>query len=166
MSAGRRSRIRVRSCWRSSHCPGHGRNTEILCQLSLAQEPPNVRIEEDTPAAEDEEVERLQLAENLTSAQLAGCHCVLHTVPAAGVLRIPAEHGKLGRDAATQLAQDLAQDGLVSEVHPAVRARYSDAIPPLLSVVHRLPQSSSPRLQRVTSVLEMNRARQRARRPS
>src|SRR5262249_12581947 len=96
--------------------------------LRLAQVDARFGVEEDPAAADDEEVEALDLRDGLGARELAHRHGPIHAVPALRVLGVAREHRDLDRQGAPPLRNHRVKDRLVAEVQAAVRAGNSDAV--------------------------------------
>ena len=97
------------------------RDAELVRDEHLPQVLRGVAIVEDAAAAEDEEIEPLDLGVHLPARQGAGRDGALDLVSGQRVRGVPREHGDVRGDGRPQLAEDPLEDRLVAEVHPAVR---------------------------------------------
>jgi hypothetical protein len=82
---------------------------EHLPQIDLC-----IPVIEDSAAAQDQEIQFLDLWRDLLSGQRPNRDSVLDLVSGKGVRRIPGEDGDVSGHGGSQLAQDPVQDRLVA----------------------------------------------------
>jgi len=107
----------------SAYGEQHDRHAVFLRHQHLAQVDARLGVVQDAAAAEEQQVQALDLRRHLRARQLAHRDGALDLVALLGVLRIAREHRDLhAGHLAPQLLDHRLEDGLVAEVQAAVRA--------------------------------------------
>jgi hypothetical protein len=109
----------------------HDRHPVLVRQHHLAQKDLRLAVEQNAAAAEDEQVEALDLGHDLVARELAHRDRTFDLVPRAGVVGVARKDRDLERQRTPQLFDDARENGLIAKIEAAVRAR--DADPECLS---------------------------------
>ena len=113
--------------WTGADRVHHDRHADLFREHDLAKKEAGLRVEEDPSAAEDQEIEALDLGQHLATREIAHRYHAGGGITVARVVGIARKDRELDRGGRGELGDDHLQDRLVPEIQAAIRPRYADS---------------------------------------